>query len=149
MDQLERLKKKRTSIRASLSKVISKIDEELCKQMPDVAKLEEMFEILIDKDKSLTKIDEEVENVTKTEDLENEVSRSQEYKDIIIRTKTKLIRALKGPPQEEGHSMYFDGEPVYQNVKLPKLVIEKFYGDVSKCNVFGNNLRVQYIKILV
>ena len=43
---------------------------------------------------------------------------------------------LKGQPQEESNLVYYDGEPVYHHVKLPKLVIEKFYGDVSKWQYF-------------
>lgn len=127
----DRLKKKRTSVRASTTKIISKVDDELSKESPDPDLLEEFMEQLLLKEDLLDKLDEEVEEGTKTEDLEDEVARSLEYKEHITDRKTKIRRVLRRAQGDANSVTSSEVDMVRQNVKLPKLVIEKYTGDIS------------------
>ena len=66
MAEIDRRKKKRSSIRTAVTRLINKIDDELVKERPDHDALEELLEQLILKEDYLTKMDLDVEEQTAT-----------------------------------------------------------------------------------
>lgn len=115
--------------------MFSKIDDELGKDMPNSAVLEELMEQLLAKEDCLEKIDGEIEEQTKTDDLE-EVSRAIEHKEHITRRKTKIRRALRKVQENSASVSSYVADSMRQNVKLPKLVIDKYAGDISQWQYF-------------
>ena len=68
----DRLKKKRASIRASTTKILSKVDNALSREPPDPDLLEELMEQMLLKEECLDKIDGEIEEETKMDELEED-----------------------------------------------------------------------------
>lgn len=97
MGEMERLRKTRSSIASSVTRLLSKIDDELDKSQSDIDVLEELVEQIKLKEEHLIKIDGEVEEETKMDDLEEfgKVSRVLEYKEHITLKKTKIRRMFR------------------------------------------------------
>lgn len=132
----DRLTKKRALIRASTTKILSKVDAELSKEAADLERLEELMEQMLLKEECLDKIDGEIKEQTETDDLEDEVTRAMEYKEQITLRKTKIRRALRREQRDAAPVMSAEVESVHHNVKLPKLVIDKYTGDISLWQYF-------------
>ena len=101
---------------------------------PDI--LEELMEQLFITEECLDKMDREVEEGTKTDDLEDEVTQMLEYKDHTTLRKTKMKRAIRKAQysaQGDVSVMSCEADPMHHmNVQLPKLVIDKYDGDISE-----------------
>ena len=138
---LKRLKKKRGTVRTSSSKLINQIDELIEDWKDDNEKindLEEMWDLLIEKEKTISEMDKEIEDLTEENDLEEELDNSLRYMDQIIRRKTRIKRILKAVKEDSGDGSQ-KGAGLHGNaigVKLPKLVIERFSGDISLWQTF-------------
>ena len=115
MAEIDRRKKKRSSIRTAVTRLINKIDDELVKERPDHDALEELLEQLILKEDYLTKMDLDVEEQTATEDIEDEVSRALEYKDHISLRKTRTRRALRRAKDDAESAMSVESNPMRNN----------------------------------
>lgn len=137
---MERLTKKTASIHASTSKIISEVDAELSKEAADTDLLEEFLEELFLKEECLDKIDEEIEEQTKAGDLEDEATRAMEYEEHITLRKTKIRRALRRQRGDVSSVMSGDIDSVCYNVKLPKLVIDIYTGDISHWQYFWGTI---------
>lgn len=81
--------RRKSTIRSSVSKVRSKIDEELLKEKSNVDILEELMEQLLITEDCLDKKDGEVKEETKTEDLEDEAN-TEKKKERYEKRKTQL-----------------------------------------------------------
>lgn len=84
------------------------------------------------KEESLEKIDGEIEEQTKTNDLEEEMSKAIEYKEHITRRKTKIRRALRKGREDSASVSSYEADSMRQNVNLPKLIIGNYAGDISQ-----------------
>ena len=115
MAEIDRRKKKRSSIRTAVTRLINKIDDKLVKERPDHDALEELLEQLILKEDYLTKMDLDVEEQTATEDIEDEVSRALEYKDHISLRKTRTRRALRRAKDDAESAMSVESNPMRNN----------------------------------
>lgn len=108
-------------------------DAELSKEAADADLLEGFLEQLL-KEECLDKIDGEIEQ-TKKDDLEDEVTRTMEYKE---HNSEKNYNKKSGQKRGGDAASVMSGEAnsVRYNVKLPKLVIDKYTGDVSHWQYF-------------
>lgn len=99
------LRKKRDLIHASTTEILSKVNYELSKEAVDPDLLEELMEQLLLIHDCLDKIDREIEEQTKMEDLEVELKRVMDYKELITQRKTKIRRALRGAQRDAASVM--------------------------------------------
>ena len=110
-----KLRKKRGTVRTSLTKLIAKIDAVLAEERPNVDIIEEYWDILREKENLLDELDRDIEAGTEEDHLEEETESVMNYKDNTAVRKTRMRR---------------------HGVQLPKLVIEKFSGDISLWQTF-------------
>ena len=131
---LKRLKIKSGVARTSITKLTQKIDDELEEEEPCLKRLEELLEQLVEKGQILREYDKDVEAETEEEDLEDEMTTALEYMDTISVRRTRLRRALR--TEDEDHRTG-SRPPRMNTVKLSKLVIQKFSGEISEWQGFG------------
>ncbi|UYV79434.1 hypothetical protein LAZ67_17002596, partial [Cordylochernes scorpioides] len=142
-----RLKKKRAVNRSYLTKTCNKIESGLDTLMR--IELEELLEQLNESFNELKLVDHEIETLLETDDLEKELQGVEEYREKYI---TWRFRANKKIRQSDFHgenipnsnSRIDENEmrhyvPSCTTVKLPKLMISKFYGNVSEWLTFWNS----------
>lgn len=110
---------------------MDKIDREVGKEDPSIDLLKEYLDHLTARERALLDSDHDMEAETAVDDLEEEVNSALEYMDRIMSRKTKINTDDNGSTASAA-SQYSNHEVRRQAVKLPKLVIEKFSGDVSK-----------------
>ena len=140
-ERTEWIKKKRRTIRASTTKLLSRIEEEVSKELPDCDKLREMLSILSAKEDSLTDLDKGIEDETPTDELEAEIASTQDYQEHILLWKARASRLIQRErdtvsARVSNASLSSARSPSQQTVKLPKLVIEKYGGEVSRWQEF-------------
>lgn len=80
----ERMRRKRGTIRASTTKLITRIEEQVRKDEPNSDRLREMLTLLSNKEESLLDLDKSIEDETPTDDLEAEIENTQDYQDRFI-----------------------------------------------------------------
>ncbi|UYV60317.1 hypothetical protein LAZ67_1000810, partial [Cordylochernes scorpioides] len=142
-----RLKKKRAVNRSYLTKTCNKIESGLDTLMR--IELEELLEQLNESFNELKVVDHEIETLLETDDLEKELQGVEEYREKYI---TWRFRANKKIRQSDFHgenipnsnSRIDENEmrhyvPSCTTVKLPKLMISKFYGNFSEWLTFWNS----------
>ncbi|UYV84874.1 hypothetical protein LAZ67_X003824 [Cordylochernes scorpioides] len=142
-----RLKKKRAVNRSYLTKTCNKIESGLDTLMR--IELEELLEQLNESFNELKLVDHEIETLLETDDLERELQGVEEYREKYI---TWRFRANKKIRQSDFHgenipnsnSRIDENEmrhyvPSCTTVKLPKLMISKFYGNFSEWLTFWNS----------
>ena len=130
-----RLKKIRGAIRSSTTKLLNKIDGELTNGNPNLDVLEEYLEQLSNKERCLIDYDRDIEAETKEEDLEEEIDSTLEYMDGISARKTRIRRAMRmdgGDSSSTSSGSQMNNGQRVNTVKLPKLVIQKFSGEISE-----------------
>ncbi|GFS31382.1 DUF1758 domain-containing protein [Nephila pilipes] len=101
---LERFKKQRTTHRGQATKLISKITNRLSEPDVEIDEIEGLLVQLQTKDKQLKSIDSKIENVLDITDIESEIEKIDEYKEIIVFNSVKLknkIKLLQEYPKEE------------------------------------------------
>ncbi|UYV72361.1 hypothetical protein LAZ67_9002779, partial [Cordylochernes scorpioides] len=142
-----RLKKKRAINRSYLTKTCNKIESGLDTLIR--IDLEELLEQLNESFNELKLVDQEIETLLETDDLEKELQGVEEYREKYI---TWRFRANKKIRQSDFHgenipnsnSRIDENEmrhyvPSCTTVKLPKLMISKFYGNFSEWLTFWNS----------
>ena len=137
MEKIARWKRIRGTIRTAVTKLTIKINEELRKDEPNVTSLEEWNEQLNNRETSLTELDREIESITPVDDLDEEVNGAIHYMDEIkaayVRTRRYREKLKEDASFESQSSIQGNRIPV---MKLPKLTIENFSGDISKWQNF-------------
>lgn len=93
---VDRLKRKRITLRAATTKIINEIGVLLATDPTDIGELEETFDILLLKEASLKELDKEIEPSVECDALEEEISGAEGYAERISVTKTRVNRKLKG-----------------------------------------------------
>ena len=137
MTDIPRLKRIRGVVRAATTRLLQKIDGELSKPEPDIYMLEEYMELLMSKEQSLVEHDRDIEAETQENELDDEINTALEYMDGICSRKIRIKQASR----TEGNSSHgSDRQNERRNhshtVKLPKLVIQKFSGEISEWQGF-------------
>ncbi|XP_054709142.1 uncharacterized protein LOC129218845 [Uloborus diversus] len=160
-DKLEKYKKNRTVLRGSCTRLSNQIDSCLKSENLDFDTLEENIDQLNIKYESLMKIDDKSEPLVKAEEYDSEVSSVYEYRDKIT---LMLFRGRKKLKDNEKRSTSFSNdssnisersslshsksEPVSENkfVKLPKLTIPKYFGQITQYLDFWNTFKASIHK---
>lgn len=138
-EQGERARRKRRTIRSSTTRLINQIDNELRKeaQQRDLNRVREMLAVLSAKEDSLRELDKIVEEHTSLEDVEAEIELAEEYRDRVIEVKTRAHRVISETVSNPPPTRQSDASNANkQTMRLPKLQIEKFNGDVSSWQEF-------------
>ena len=136
-ERFERMKRKRGTIRTSTTKLLTRIEEEVSKNVPDCDELREMMSVLSTKEESLMDLDKSIEDETSTDELETEIANTQDYQDRILTLKARATRHIQTiqdtvSVQVSDASLNSVRSVSRQTVKLPKLVIEKYSGEISQ-----------------
>ncbi|XP_071039911.1 uncharacterized protein [Parasteatoda tepidariorum] len=155
MDDFEKLKFKRAVIRQLITKLINKIDKSLLETLPDYPDLYDSLNQLIEKNETLKDLDLKIENYfDKSDELESEIIQSQEYQDRVVAYKGKIERYLLKCQTTRQEVTINSGNNNLQenitygnishvaNVKLPKLEINKFFGDACEWHSFWNSYNI-------
>ncbi|KAG0423885.1 hypothetical protein HPB47_000376 [Ixodes persulcatus] len=94
-ESVDRLKRKRTTLRAATTKVINEIGALLTSDPTEIGELEEKLDILLLKEASLKELDREIEPSVEDEALAEEVSGAEGYAERISVAKTRVKRKIK------------------------------------------------------
>ncbi|XP_026063123.1 uncharacterized protein LOC113046525 [Carassius auratus] len=136
-ERLERLIRKRRAVRASTTRLLQDIETEVDKEDPVIERLRELLALLSEKGETLLELDVGIEEGTDTDDLENEIADVEDYKERVITAKSRAHRVIQRNRESSRPS---STEPSLhrQTVKLPKLIINKFNGEISQWQDFWN-----------
>lgn len=161
------VRKKRAAIRTATSKLITKIENTFAAELDDEYTLDIQHDDLLsysdqlkDKTDSLKEIDNQIFGLLSLEEVENEVLGSEEYFEKIVKYRGKIERYVRNSKQSSApvterpinvnnyehvsnpNEFNVDGNVSVKNqqhlVKLPTLVISKFYGDAINWLDFFN-----------
>lgn len=135
-DDLERVKRKRSTIRSLTTRLLHKIEKELSAEPMNVADLEDALSQLSVKENLLTDLDQEIEHaITDLDELEVEITGAQEYQERLLAIKCRTTRALRVPEQGVCDETPTDfGQTATRpavTVRLPRLSINTFDGDAG------------------
>ncbi|UYV63815.1 hypothetical protein LAZ67_2005744 [Cordylochernes scorpioides] len=144
-EALERLKKKRTILRTSLSKYGKRLEEYDVHKECDH---EELLGQLSDVYEELRRVDEEIGKLIDIKDLEKDLKMVEEYREKAVAWKYLLKKrslvVAEGMQRETATATKKEypgeiGRPSLTGmVKLPKLTMERFYGEISQWLNFWN-----------
>ncbi|GBN23486.1 hypothetical protein AVEN_47070-1 [Araneus ventricosus] len=103
-------------------------------RIPDIEVLQDKLNILVKRETDLQTLDETINGQIKLVELEKEVEHELEYSDSIIRCKGKIWRFI-----DKHRCTNVDAAVITRqvnNTKLPRIVLDKFGGDVRKFHEF-------------
>ncbi|XP_064466520.1 uncharacterized protein LOC135377780 [Ornithodoros turicata] len=135
---MERLKRKRSTIRAAVIKITDEITQLAQQTISTQVKgeLQQKFDLLAVKESALIELNASIEELTiEDEDFDEELTGSQAYEDKICLAKSVAKQLLSNPATDAPLS----SNPRNRNstsVKLPKLEISKFDGDLRNRGSF-------------
>ncbi|XP_056094778.1 uncharacterized protein LOC130073406 [Rhinichthys klamathensis goyatoka] len=138
-ERLERLLRKRRAVRGSTTRLLQDVETEVGKEDPIVDRLCELLALLSAKEETLLELNREIQECTEMDDLENEVVNAEEYGERVVSAKARVQRVTQRI-RESTNSRPCDAVPLQrgQTVKLPKLIISKFSGEISLWQDFWN-----------
>ncbi|XP_071033036.1 uncharacterized protein [Parasteatoda tepidariorum] len=153
-EKIKQLKRKRGSLRTSVTNTLTKLDAELSKTEDiNVSVIEEIIETLTNKFDSLSSVDKELEPLFNDDEYQSEFEKTEEYQDKVVisklRAKKKINEMQTSVKSMESENITLQrsinkteiNESAAEKVRiqLPKLSIAKFYGDVSQWLTFWNS----------
>ncbi|XP_035228006.1 uncharacterized protein LOC118200184 [Stegodyphus dumicola] len=109
--------------------------------------IEELLAQLIAKEQALYLVDSEIEKVIVIDDLEDEINRTEQYKERIILLKTRVHRllrtSLRQQPITESQN-YSTVKDTGSRIKLPDIPLPTFSGQYED----WNNFKIQFNSII-
>lgn len=138
---MEALKAERKVVRSAVTKLVNKIGDLFEKsEDADTDEYEELLDLLLTKEDQLGRLDQGVKALLKAEDLEGEFGGVEVYKEKIEVWKFRLNKKIK----TLGHISEVKKEvnASKNNVRLPKIDMIKFSGDVMAWSSFWNAYEV-------
>ncbi|XP_054628394.1 uncharacterized protein LOC129179316 [Dunckerocampus dactyliophorus] len=146
-EHLQRLKQKRGVLRASTTKLLRAIEEETCKDDASCDRLGELLSMLAEKETNLKELERDIEVNIPFDELEADMIKTVDYKDNINLWKARAKRIIerereRGAVGEHSsqrlsdvstHSSRSTNRP---SIKLPKLYIKKYDGEISMWHEF-------------
>ncbi|GFR15039.1 integrase catalytic domain-containing protein [Trichonephila clavata] len=138
--ELDLLKRERVAFKSSTTKLLKRIDES--KDSIDSSELDDLLNLLQDKIDNIKILDDQIVDLIDANDIETEIERSEEYYEKLITNRCMLQRKIndlslgsqnaQNPVQQNQVSFqsqsFLDPTPA---IKLPRLSLNKFYGDPS------------------
>ncbi|GBL61832.1 hypothetical protein AVEN_19745-1, partial [Araneus ventricosus] len=134
---MENLKSKRKVLRTAVSKLFTRIENEIKNTNVNKCSLEESLKLLTVKAEELSKLDLQIEELLDSDSFEAEFEASQDYAEKINVWQFRAERKLN---ELTGSSESMNDNK--QVVRLPKLTIPKFNGDSLYWNSFWNSFGV-------
>ncbi|GFR13337.1 DUF1758 domain-containing protein [Trichonephila clavata] len=145
-DELNKLKRKCGCLRGAVTKQITKIESDILKPDITVEDLEESIELLTERGEELKLIDSQVESLIQVDQIEVEFESIEEYKEKITRTRFKTRKLIQKISKGSNANNSWQDSNISLNsmsqnetqtkekerIKLPKLTIPKFYGEISE-----------------
>ena len=144
MESLEKSKKLRSVARSLTTKLITKIENSLNEEISEsvISNLREYLEQLTVKAELLKGYDVQIEQlINKEDELEAEIISAQEYQEKIITNKCKIKETLRKNGIKHEHNSENTSYQTNQtkiNCKLPKLTINKYFGEPNNWLNFWN-----------
>ena len=133
--ELARKKKIRAGHRGCATRAMRRIDTLLAASGADEQQLAQLKLSLEEKLETLKQLDGEVLDLTGEDDLETEIQQSEEFKDEIYSAIVKLNHSVtpvtRSTASTSGPMIHSDSK-----IKLPKLTIPPFEGDITKWTPF-------------
>ncbi|GBM19339.1 hypothetical protein AVEN_195979-1 [Araneus ventricosus] len=134
---LESLKKVRSPVRKATTEYIKQLEQEVNKtEERSIDLIDELLVKLLDKDSQLKKLDSDILNLFKAQDLTNEVERQKEYRDHIITWKMRARKILRKNESETLIDRNVNRNTQQCSVKLPRLQIPQYDGNILNFNDF-------------
>lgn len=139
--EIERVRRKRGTIRGTTTRLLNQIDGEMTKPDPDMDNLSTFLDMLAVEEESLLGLDSAIEQLTPLDDLENEIETTEDYKQRVISFKSRAQRMIKrkeAQHQAPTHQRVSDANSADSfthstgNRLIEKLIIDKYNGDVSR-----------------
>ena len=144
-ESLPRKKKIRAGHRASATRLLSQIDTALTAPATDSDKLSQLKLSLHEKLETLKLLDSEIVELTPEEGLEDEIEQADGYKENVYRALIMIDKVLKptpSPPTPVADMHAPTASPALprgNKVKLPKLSLPHFSGNVTKWATFWDS----------
>lgn len=133
----------RAGHRGVATKLLRDVEAVLGASTVDVDKLSELKMSLNEKLQTLKLLDAEIVEMVPEEELDKEIEKADTYKQSIFRTVTQIEKALHSAPRAlRSRSSSTDTTPVSassQKVKLPKLILPHFGGNLMKWPSFWDS----------
>jgi hypothetical protein len=164
-EELKRKIRVRGGHRSSAKRIIAAAEESLHVFDPNhpetVIKVKQQLTTLKEKMKTLSVHDEEILSLVKEEEIENEIEQADIFKERLQHSIVSIEMALEKIVNETlAHGSTVSGTSpsssnVSQNssysatVKLPKLSLKKFSGDVTKWTTFGSAMNLLFTIMLI
>ncbi|GFV28345.1 DUF1758 domain-containing protein [Trichonephila clavipes] len=146
---LSKLKRKRGTLRGVVTKQATKLESDIL--IPDIAveDLEESFQFLTERGEELKLIDSQIESLIEIDRIEAEFDIVEEYREKIMHTRFKVLKLIQkikesstdNSWQNFNVSLNSSRRNEKERIKLPKLIIPKFYGEISHWLNFWNSFK--------
>ena len=142
---LARKKRIRAGHKASATRMLNRIDELLKAEEVDKAQLAQLKMSLTEKLETVKLLDGEILELTEEVDLDDEILQADTYKNNIYQAMVKLDKAAKdaAPPPTETPPTPLSARDTSTTrdyrIKLPKLTIPSFDGDVAQWTSFWDS----------
>ncbi len=147
MSELSRKKRVRAGHRASATKMISRTEELLAGDSPDVLKLSQLKLSLNEKLEVLKQLDNEILAMVDEGDVAGEIEQSDEFKEGIYAAMVGVERVLapptstSTPPTPRSSAVVLDPSSVSSKVKLPRLTLQPFDGELTTWTPFWDSFK--------
>lgn len=155
-EQIQRLKLRKGVVLASTTKLLWTIEEETRRDNVSCDCLQEMLSMLSAKKQNLLELDKEIERAISMDKLEADIAKTVDYHNNLNLWKAPATRltereeaatAAQSSPRLSDVSTHSSRLTHRPSVKLPKLYIDKYDGEISMWQEFGINLRQLCMKI--
>lgn len=145
MSQLMRKKRVRAGHRSSATKIVRKAEELLAEDVPNTAQLMQIKLSLQEKLSTLKQLDAEIFDVIDEDSVVEEIEQADAYKEdlyaVMVRLEGLSIRSKLSSRDPFTDRPIRSDLPSHDKVKLPKLTIQPFKGDLTTWTTFWDSYR--------
>ena len=137
-EELVRKRRIRAGHRASATRILNQVDTTLTESAIDIDKLAQMKLSLAEKLDTLKLLDGEIVELTEEDDLVNEIEQADGYKESVYQAMVKIEKATSIAPVRTIVKP-MTSTPKGNRVKLPKLTLRAFDGDLTSWPTFWDS----------
>ena len=145
MAELARKKRVRAGHRVSATKMISRTEDFLARDVPDVSKLPQLKLSLNEKLEVLKQLDEEIVGMVNEDDVSGEIEQSDEFREgiyaVAVRIECALALPTSTPPPPRSSAVMHIPPSVGSQVKLPKITLRPFDGELTSWTPFWDSFK--------
>ena len=145
MEGVTRKKRIRAGHKASATRMLTQIDNLLAEESPDLSKLSQLRLSLQEKLDTLKLLDGEMFDLVEEAELTSEIEQVNAFKEGVYTTMIKIDKCVgkAGGPTPERNVETHTGAALRSSdrVKLPKLVLRLFSGDITTWTTFWGSYK--------